>query len=158
MRMEFLLWATRSLHLFAVVVWLGGILYQAAVTFPVATASGEELKESTRHQLRRFLPFIWFCVWTILVTGIGLMLFSPRFIWFSYADNWSVLLGAKQGVFVLMVFFSVGYVRMFSRLDSVLMEGGDPSSVVVYYERMAQFTRMNVGLALLALLLASGMR
>jgi uncharacterized membrane protein len=156
--MEFLLWATRSLHLFAVVVWLGGILYQAAVAFPVATASEEQFTESTRRQLRRFFPFIWFSVWTILVTGIGLMLFNPRFVWFSYVDRWSVLLGAKQGVFVLMVFFSLGYVRMFSRLDSMLMEGGDPSSVVVYYERMTQFTRMNVGLALFALLLASGMR
>jgi uncharacterized membrane protein len=156
--MEFLLWATRSLHLFAVVVWLGGLLYQAVVTFPVSTASQTQFAEMIRHQLRRFIPFIWLCVWTILVTGVGLMLFSPRFVWFSYPDGWSILLGTKQVVFVLMAFFSLGYVRMFSRLDSVLSRGGDPSTVVVYYERMTQFARMNVGLALIALLLASGMR
>ncbi|MDH3252160.1 MAG: hypothetical protein OEM41_05165 [Ignavibacteria bacterium] len=156
--MDFMLWATRSLHLFAVIVWIGGLMYQAVVTFPVATASHEQFAEHTRHHVRRFIPFIWMSVWTILVTGVGLMLFNPRFVWFSFRDGWSIVLGAKQIVFVLMTLFSLGFVRMFSRLDDVLSRGGDSSAIIGYYERMTQFARINVGLALLALLLASALR
>jgi uncharacterized membrane protein len=149
--MDFLLWAVRSVHIFAVVVWLGGLMYQGAVTLPVAKSEGVEVGAQTLHTLRRFMPFVWMCVWTVLVTGVGLMLFSPRFIFGEYRDSWSVLLGLKQLTFVLMAFFSFGYARMLRRCTE------NVSSADGYFQQMVQFGRITVALGISALLLASGL-
>lgn len=160
--MDFLLWATGSVHLFCVVVWLGGLAYQAVVTLPVVRVTNSELVESHRHLIRRFLPFVWMCLWSILITGGVLMLFNPRFIFFRYGNAWSVLLGVKQAAFLLMCFFSVGYARMFSRMDELLSRegGGDEAlrSARPYYHSMLRYGKINLGLGIVALLAASGMK
>ncbi len=149
--MDFVLWATRSLHLFAVVVWIGGLLYQAVVVFQGKASLSDQQVE----QLRRFVPFIWMCVWTILITGIGLMLFNPRFQFFQFNDSWSILLGAKQAVFCVMTILTVGYTRMLSRFIDERSSGAGREHP--FGERMVQLARMNVGLAIVALLLASSL-
>lgn len=155
--MDFLLWAARSLHIFSIVVWFGGLTYQAVVTFPVARVDGNELNESTRHLLRRFQPFVWMCVWTVLLTGVLLMLFDPRFIFFQYDDIWSILLGLKQVVFVVMIFFSFGYARMFSRVEQTLAVSGNMDETLQFYNQMLMFGKINIGLAIIAILLAAGL-
>jgi uncharacterized membrane protein len=157
--MDFVLWTARSIHLFCVVVWLGGLFYQAVVTFPVMKSENVEIGALTRHLLRRFVPFVWMCVWTILITGFGLMLFDPHFVFLEYRDQWSIMLGLKQFTFLLMVFFSFGYARMFSRLDALLSDRitKPPDDVIHYYRRMLQFGRINVALGILALLLSAGL-
>lgn len=139
--------------MFAVVVWLGGLLYQAAVTLPVARAEQMELTESSLHLQRRFQPFVWMCVWTILVTGVGLMLFNPGFVLGHYGDRWSVMLGLKQVVFLIMVFYSFGYARMLKMVE--VSKGSDEQKL--YYRRMLQFGKINVGLGIIAILLAAGL-
>ncbi len=155
--MDFLLWSARSLHIFSVVVWIGGLLFQSAVAFPVARSEQKELDPFSIHLLRRFQPFVWMCVWTIFVTGVALMLFNPRFILFHYPDLWSILLALKQLVFGLMVFFSFGYARMFRGVDGMIREGGPLENVQPFYSQMLKFGKINVGLAILALLLAAGL-
>jgi uncharacterized membrane protein len=155
--MDFLLWAARTLHLFSVVVWLGGLMYQAAVLLPVAKAEQKELDEFTRHCIRRFQPFVWMCVWTMLVTGVALMLFNPRFVFFRYDDLWSVLLGAKQFVFAAMIFFSFGFARMFRRMDEMQKNKSSEESMLPYLHQMVLFGKITIGLAMSALLLAAGM-
>lgn len=154
--MDFLLWTTLSLHVFSVVVWLGGLLYQAVVTFPVAKVEQKELDPFVLHLLERFQPFVWMCVWTILVTGVVLMLFNPRFVFFEYPDRWSVILGLKQLVFALMVFFGVGYARMFRMIEAAT---GNKQAVSPrpFYNQMLMFGKINVGLAIIALLLAAAL-
>ena len=158
--MDFILWAARSLHLFSVVVWFGGLMYQAAVTFPVAKAEQSEFSPLVLHLMRRFLPFIWMSACTVLVTGLCMMLFSPRFVFFAFHDRWSMVLAGKELVFVLMMVFSLGYARMFRRVDA-MVAGKDgtqmPSAVAPFVERMHQFARINVALAIVLLLLASSM-
>lgn len=156
--MEFLLWAVRSLHLFSVVVWIGGLMYQSAVATPVAGVEGNELVGWNRHLIRRFVPFVWMCVWTVFVTGLALMLFSPRFIFFDYDDRWSVALGLKQLTFVIMVVFAFGYARMFSRLDEILSQAGPKSDPAPYHRRLVEFGRINAALGIAALLLAAAMQ
>jgi len=152
--MDFLIWAVRSLHVFAVIVWIGGMLYQAV------TIRGDELRlpdAPTRRFIARFRPFVWMSIWTILVTGVALMLFSPRFIFFRYQNTWSVLLGLKQLVFVAMVIFAFGATRMFARLDELLEQGKAEEDAVPYFQQMLRLGRVNVGLAIVAVLLAAGM-
>ena len=157
--MNFLLWATLAMHIFAVVVWVGGLMYQTAVTLAVAKFEGSERSASTIHVLRRFLPFVWMSVWTLFVTGIVLMLFNTRFVFFQLNDRWSVLLALKQVVFFLMAFYSFGYARMLRRFDETI---GEPGRMVAqaapYYERMVQFGRVSLALGIAGLLLAAGMR
>jgi uncharacterized membrane protein len=148
--MDFLLWSTRSLHIFSVVVWFGGLMYQAVVTIPVVQAN-DEVSEISMHLVRRFQPFVWMCVWTMLVTGAVLMLFDPRFVFFQYRDRWSIILGFKQLTFLLMIFFSFGYARMFKRVQE---SQNDRRS---YYQRMVQFGRINVALGIIAILLAAAL-
>lgn len=157
--MDFLLWAARSLHIFGVVVWVGGLMYQAAVAMAVARAEGTEFAPQTIHVVRRFAPFVWMCVWTVLVTGSALMLFSTRFTFFQFNDLWSVLLAMKQVTFLLMMVFSFGYARMFARVDEMMAKGTQPlDDVIPYHHRMIQFGRINIALGILALMFSAGMR
>ena len=134
-------------------------MYQAVVTIEVARSEGTEFTPQTIHMLRRFAPFVWMCVWTVLVTGVALMLFSTRFVFFQFNDLWSILLAMKQATFLLMVFFSFGYARMFARAEELMKEGVKPlDDVLPYHHRMLQFGRINIALGILALLLATGMR
>ena len=155
--MDFLLWAARSLHIFGVVVWFGGLLYQAAVLFPVVTFEGKELSDLHRHFIRRFQPFVWMCVWTVLVTGVALTLFNPRFVFFQFEDRWSVLLGFKQVVFACMVFFSIGHARMFSLIDELMGKGETADHVAPFFRQMVLFGKLNIGLAIVTLGLAAAL-
>ncbi len=136
-------------------------MYQSVVTLAVARAEGNELAAVTIHSLRRFAPFVWMCVWTVLVTGVALMLFSTRFMFFEFRDLWSVLLALKQVTFLLMVFFSFGYARMFARVDEMMTSERERKAlddVIPYYRRMVQFGRITIALGIVAVLLAAGMR
>lgn len=158
--MDFLLWAVRGLHVFGVVAWLGGLMYQEVVTIMVARAEGPELGSQVIHMLRRFGPFIWMYVWIVLVTGVALMMFSTRFVFLEFENRWSMLLALKQLVFLLMVFFSFGYARMNSRLREVIGSGDTPplDKAIPYYHQIRLFGRINIALGITALLLAAAMR
>jgi uncharacterized membrane protein len=156
--MDFLLWVARSLHVFGVVVWCGGLMFQAAVTFPVARVEDREFDPFTVHVARRFQPFVWMCVWTVLVTGVALMLFDPRFVFFRFETWWAALLGVKQVVFFVMVFFSFGYARMLARVVEMVRRNDARDDVVPFYRQMLMFGKINVALAIAALLLAAGMK
>jgi uncharacterized membrane protein len=144
------------MHLFAVVVWFGGLMYQAAVLHPVAKAEQKEIDPTTLHFLKRFQPFVWMSVWTLCITGIALMLFNPRFLFLHFDDRWSALLALKQIVFLLMVFFSFGYARMFQQVHERAQMGSD-GEAVAYFLQMVVFGKVNVALAICALMLAAGM-
>jgi len=99
------------------------------------------------------------CIWTVAVTGVGLMLFSPRFIVLEFDDSWSVLLGVKQLTFLVMAFFSFGYARMLTRcLEIVAEKDASGDDVMPYYQRMLQFGRINIALGIGAIMLASGLQ
>jgi len=156
--MDFLLWAVRSLHVFGIVVWFGGLMYQMVATLSVAKAEGLEFAVQTIHELRRFVPFIWMCLWTVLVTGLALMLFNPKYMFLEFKDTWSILLAAKQGVFLVLAFFSFGYVRMFVRIDEMIGTQAElTADVRMYFQRMVQFGKVNIALGIIGILLASAM-
>jgi uncharacterized membrane protein len=134
------------------------MMYQAAVTLTVAKVEDRDFDPFIIHVLRRFQPFVWMCVWTILVTGVVLMLFDTRFVFFHYADRWSVLLGSKQLVFVTLIFFNVGYARMFARVADMVRRKESREDVLPFYRQMMFFGRINVGLAIVAVLIAAGMK
>ena len=136
-------------------------MYQSAVTLTVAKAEGTEFSSQTIQTLRRFVPIVWMLVWTVLVTGVTLMLFSTRFVFFEFHDRWSLLLGLKQITFLLMVFFSFGYARMFARVTELITSTKEQYSrddAFSFFTRMNQFGRVIIVLGMIELLLASGLR
>jgi putative copper export protein len=143
------------MHVFGVIVWLGGVLYQAVL------ARSEESHQpgSPAHQgMRMFQPFVWMSVWTILVTGIALMVFNPRFVFLRFDDAWSVVLLAKQVVFVLMVIVAFGQARMLARVDELTAQANRRDDAFAYYRQMLRLGKANVVLAIVAVLLAAGLR
>ena len=155
--MDFLLWACRVLHIFGVVVWLGGLMFQNAIIHPFAESEGSDARTAAGKIGKRFLGFVWMSIWTIGVTGVLMMLFDKRFVWFQYNDRWSVLLGFKQLVFVLMVFYAFGYARMLHYLLSPSSNGGFDEKTDMFGKRIHQFRTISIFLGIVALLLGAGM-
>jgi uncharacterized membrane protein len=137
------------MHVFGVVVWLGGLMFQGAVAQPIMQFESVEAQEAMAKVHRRFIDFIWMSVWTVAVTGLLMMLLDPRFVWFRYDDRWSILLGAKQAVFLLMLFYGFGYSRM-------LRTASTPPSDLERH-RIRQYRTFSVALGITGLLLGAAM-
>ncbi len=145
------------MHVFGVIVWLGGLMFQNAVAQPIVQFEAEEARAAMRKVNRRFIGFVWMSAWTIFVTGTILMLLSPRFVWFQYHDQWSVLLVCKQIIFFLMVIYAFGYARMLAALERSASNASINKDMEVHRERLHQFRKMSIFLGIVAMLLAMAM-
>lgn len=145
------------MHIFSTVVWLGGLMFQSAVALPVMQFEHEHARAAMRKVNERFVGFVWMSVWTMAITGILLMLLNPRFVWFRYDDRWSVFLALKQVIFILMVFYAVGYARMVSYLNSPASNGGFSDKAELYRHRVRQFRTVSILLGIIALMLGAAM-
>ncbi|MBI1803086.1 MAG: hypothetical protein HY033_05920 [Ignavibacteriae bacterium] len=146
------------MHVFGIVVWLGGLMFQSAVAAPIIQFEGELAKAAMRKVHKRFVAFVWMSAWTMLITGVLLMLLNPRFVWFRYQDRWSVLLASKQLIFVLMMFYAFGYARMLKYLETPSSNGGFNEKAELYRRRLDQFRKISIVLGIAALLLAAAMQ
>ena len=155
--MDFLLWACRVLHVFGVVIWLGGLMFQNAIVRPVAQSEGNEVLSAVRKMNRRFVGFVWMSAWTVGITGFLMMLFDSRFVWFHYDTRWSMLLGFKQLIFILMVFYALGYSRMLHYILKPSSNGGYDEMTEIYARKLHQFRTISIVLGILGLLLAAGL-
>ena len=121
--MEFMMWATRSMHVFSAVVWVGGLLYMGGILYPVFRY--EEMTTSIQYVRieRRFTGFVWMCVWTTAITGVFLMLFSPRFVFGQYRGEWDYLLLVKEFIYVLMVGVEISGTSIVKKMESIVASG-----------------------------------
>lgn len=146
------------MHVFGVVVWLGGLMFQGAVAAPIMQTESSDARAAMRKVNKRFIGFVWMSVWTMLITGVLMMLLDPRFMWFQYHNRWSILLGVKQIIFVLMVLYAFGYARMLSYLDKPSSNGGFDEKAELYRHRVNQYRGINIFLGIIGLFLAAGMQ
>jgi len=140
------------MHVLSSVVWIGGLVFQNVVSMPVLRYEGEEGSPTTVKIGRRFVGFTWTCAWTIAVTGFILMLLDPRFLWFDYGTRWSVILGIKQLMFFVLVFYAFGIARLLGRLD-----GADGGTGLLIMHRLRQFRTISILFGLSAAVLAVSM-
>ena len=145
------------MHIFGVTVWLGGLLFQGAVALPIFDYENQYAQAAMKKVSQRFTGFVWMSAWTIAITGVIMMLLSPRFVWFQFNDKWSILLACKEVIFVLMVFYAFGYARMLSYLSSPSSNGGFNEKAEMYKERVSQFRKISTLLGIIALGLAAAM-
>jgi len=118
--MDFVLWACRVMHAVSVVVWIGGLIFLNAVLAPVFQHEGLHQRPVSIAVMRRFLPFVWFSLWSLLITGLLLMLLNPRFLWLDYSTDWSKLLAAKQVFFLLLGVLSWQVAKVVTRLEEAV--------------------------------------
>jgi len=95
------------LHVAAVVIWVGGMIFAHAFLRPVAAS---QLEPPVRLTLwvgvfKRFFPLVWISIITILVTGYGVILIY-------YPDGFKDLpmhinIMMALGIIMMLIFFHV---------------------------------------------------
>lgn len=143
------------MHVISVVVWFGGLIFINAVFIPIV-----EHQEATKLQVvlgtqKRFLPFIWSSFWSLLITGILLMLLSPKFLWFEYSTLWSKLLAIKQVALLLLAFFSWQTVQVFSKMEKAV--GNDSDEFEGWRLGLKKLIRRSIFWGIVALMCGAGM-
>ncbi len=154
--MDFLYWAALSLHLFAVVIWLGGICFQSAILFPVLKVEESERSQLAEHLHRRFLPFVWLSLWTIGITGLTLMLLATPYIMGEGETGISIRLIGKILIFSAIVFASMRSRNAYMQFKYLIRNPGTSiGESRKNQDRIERSTRINVLLGIIALLLSA---
>src|SRR5690242_960665 len=102
----YIYWASLFMHLFGAVAWLGGILFLTGVTRPIFEYFGSDTYDIMQRIKVRFLGFTWMLLWTVLVTGVIVLLWSTRFIFFDFSSLWLVLAHVKILLFLILASLS----------------------------------------------------
>jgi uncharacterized membrane protein len=147
--MEFMLWAALSLHIFAVIVWLGSLCYLSAVLYPVFEVERAEGSPLFGHLHRRFMPFLWLCLWTIGITGAALYLFSDVFLYGADRSPWLLPVHLKTALFCIIVVLSM----QLRRLHADFHRDGEKRSM--YSRAMGKIIRLTIFMGILSLLIAA---
>ncbi|HLE33968.1 MAG TPA: hypothetical protein VJB38_15295 [Bacteroidota bacterium] len=153
--MDFVLWACRVMHAVSAVVWIGGLIFMNAVLHPILQHQGLITSQVSMAVSRRFLPFVWFCLWSMVVTGLLLMLLNPRFLWFDFSTDWSKLLAAKQILFLLLAGVSWQAAKVVAKLETAVRDGSD--EVEGWSLALQKLVRRSILFGLLSILCAAGM-
>jgi uncharacterized membrane protein len=158
---SFIYWAALFVHLFGAVAWLGGILFLTGVARPIFEFFGAETFDVAYRLKVRFLGFTWMLVWTVLVTGVILILWSTRFIFFDFGDTWRVLAHLK--VLLFMVLFGLNLLLRASyreladaRAEKEGVEDLSPREIILW--RVRTLEQFEVWSAIALLLMVSIMQ
>lgn len=107
------------LHVAAVVIWVGGMIFAHAFLRPVAAT---QLEPPVRLQLwvgvfKRFFPVVWVCIILILITGYGVIIgyYPEGFKGLGMHINLMMVLG----IIMMLIFFHV-YFAPFRRLKKAV--------------------------------------
>ena len=143
------------LHLFAVVFWVGGMLFAHMFLRPVAAS---QLEPPVRLTLwvgvfKRFFPVVWLSIFFLPLTGY-LMIFS---IWGSFAHTpLYVHIMNGSGIVMILIYLHV-YFAPFKRLKEAVIkqdwaEGGRNLNII------RKMVGINMLIGLFTILVASGGR
>ncbi len=133
---------------------MGGILY------PVFRY--EEMTTSRQYVRieRRFTGFVWMCVWTTAITGIFLMLFSPRFVFGQYRVEWDYLLLVKECIYLLMVGVAISGTNIVKRMESIIASSSADEAqgdLLTQHQKILRRRRTNLALGIIVLLVSTRM-
>jgi uncharacterized membrane protein len=154
----YIYWAALYLHLFSAVAWLGGILFLTGVTRPIFEYHKESSFEISNQIKVRFLGFTWMLVWTTLITGLVILLWSTRFLFFDFSSLWLILMHLKILFFFLLFVLNLGLRSSYRELTNAraVTEGAEdisPRDIALWRIRMLE--QMEVWCAILILFIVS---
>jgi len=149
------------MHLFGAVAWLGGILFLTGVSRPIVEYYGTEAIELLQRVKVRFLGFTWMLLWTVLVTGIIILLWSTKFIFFDFSSLWLILAHVKIILFLILAALSLmlrtSYKEMENaRVEKEASEDLSPRDILLWRIRMIE--QFEVWTAIVILLVVSLMQ
>jgi uncharacterized membrane protein len=157
----YIYWAALYTHLFGSVAWLGGILFLTGVTRPIFEYYGADVYELQQRIKVRFLGFTWMMLWTVFVTGIIVLLWSTRFIFFDFSTLWLVLAHVKILLFFILAGLSLMLRSSYKEIDNARSEkeGSEdlsPREIILWRIRMVE--QFEVWTAIVILLVVSLMQ
>lgn len=103
------------IHMFATVIWLGGLISVTFIILPFVSKKFTVLeKEKILQDLQNYLnPIGWFSLFILTATGMFQMSAHPSYQGFLAIDNdWAVALFIKHIVIIFM-FIAMGYLTWF---------------------------------------------
>ena len=118
----YIYWASLYTHLFGTVAWLGGILFLTGVTRPIFEYFGADAFDISHRIKVRFLGFTWMLLWTVVVTGVIVLLWSTRFIFFDFSSLWLVLAHVKIVLFFILAGLSLMLRSSYKEIESARFE------------------------------------
>ncbi len=103
-----------SLHVLAVVVWVGGMFFAHQALRPAAVST---LEPPLRLQLwvatfKRFFPWVWLCITIVMTTGLWMMMQYPKAPIFVHS-----MLGL--GIIMMFIFMHV-YFAPYNKLKKAV--------------------------------------
>jgi uncharacterized membrane protein len=157
----YIYWAALYMHLFGAVVWLGGILFLTGVTRPIFEYYGADAVDIMQRIKVRFLGFTWMLLWTVLVTGIIILLWSTKFIFFDFSSLWLTLAHVKILLFFILAGLSMMLRASYKEMDSARIEKEEsedlsPRDIILWRIRMIE--QCEVWTAIFILLVVSLMQ
>ena len=117
--------ASLAIHVVAVVIWVGGMLFAHMILRPAAAALLEPAQRLPlwRRVFNRFFPLVWACVILVPVTGIGL---TVPFGGFAHSPLY-VHIMTGLGIIMVMIFLHV-FFAPFKRLKRCLDNSDIPGA------------------------------
>ena len=149
------------MHLFGAVAWLGGILFLTGITRPIFEYFGADAYDISQRIKIRFLGFSWMLLWTVVVTGIIILLWSTRFIFFDFSSLWLVLAHVKILLFLILAALSLMLRASYREISAARSEkeGSEdlsPRDIILWRIRMIE--QFEVWMAIIILLVVSVMQ
>jgi len=139
--MQFLLWVARGLHIFSVVIWLGGLLFIGGILHPVFEYFKNLNAPLHLGLLRRFSGFVWMSAWTIGITGFFLTLFHYRLGFDGFGSPWDFFLIAKLFAFIGMTVIALSTSKLIRKIDDAIktspVEAMERESRILVLQRKA---------------------
>ncbi len=105
-----------TLHILAIIVWVGGMFFAHQVMRPAAVTT---LEPPLRLQLwvasfKRFFPWVWVCIATVLITGLWMFFQFPEPPLFMH-----IMLGL--GIVMMFTFYHV-FFSPYNKLKKAVIE------------------------------------
>ena len=157
----YIYWASLYMHLFGAVAWLGGILFLTGVTRPIFEYFGADAYDISLRIKIRFLGFSWMLLWTVVVTGVIILLWSTKFIFFDFSTLWLVLAHVKIVLFLILAGLSFMLRASYKEIETARSEkeGSEdlsPRDILLWRIRMVE--QFEVWTAITILLVVSVMQ
>jgi len=155
--LDFLSWICRSLHLLGGIIWLGGLIFQQLVLIPVSKIEHNLSISVIRKMSAQYQKIQWLGIIIVVTSGVYMITRHTNYIWFQFYDRWSVFVGFKQLIFILMFFYAYGSFKMSKYIESPSSNGGYDKKTEVFRNRINQFRTTSIILGIMALFLGTAM-
>jgi uncharacterized membrane protein len=159
---DWVLTAAYSAHMLATVVWIGGIIFQAALLFPLALKphSVPGLRNLLSSVRSRFQPLAWLSLAVLIGSGLTQMTANPSYSGLLAIENrWSIAILLKHlgfaGMVGVMAYQTWVLHPRLSRLELILARSEDAAFDPGLLQRENKLARVQLLLSIFVLILTA---